>query len=411
TMERETFEVEAGFRICDVDRQPGSESYNQCINLRGIGTDYESARNLLDGNLINAESKNVIILDRNNHLEFGIGFSNQQFDDKLHEYSFIDSADYVNITEMIKADNHTNGNQYTGYLQHYSVIRSQHAITYGIRLNYFDLNEQLLVSPRLQYAYMPDWDRDIVFRSAVGLYQQPPLYREFRNFEGKVDKTVKAQSSIHFIAGLDYNLSFGGRPFKFMAEAYYKFMYDVNPYDIDNVRIRYYATNDARAHAAGLDFRISGEFIPGDESWFSLGLMRSREDLYFDDRGWIPRPTDQLVNFNIFFQDHIPNAPTYRVYLNFNFASGLPFGPPGNPDNRNLFRGDSYQRVDIGFSKIFYLKKKFPESIWLGLEILNLTGRANNISYYWVRDYNHTFYGVPNSLTTRFFNIKLIIKI
>ena len=146
-------------------------------------------------------------------------------------------------------------------------------------------------------------------------------------------------------------------------------------------------------------------------SWHGMKKPWStcRPRLIFRD-GWIPRPSDQLVNFNIFFQDHIPNAPTYRVYLNFNFASGLPFGPPGNPETRNLFRGDSYQRVDIGFSKLFYLKKKFPETIWLGVEILNLTGRANNISYYWVRDFNSTWYGVPNSLTSRFFNVKLIAK-
>jgi hypothetical protein len=410
TTERENFDVEAGYRICDVDKQPGSASFNQCITLRGIGTDYESARNLLDGNVINAESKNEIILNPNNRLEFGTGYSFQQFNDQLHEYSFVDSADYVNITELIKAENQTRGNQFTAYVQHNSSIRDQHTITYGLRFNYFDLNDQLLVSPRIQYAFTPRWERDVVFRSAVGLYQQPPLYRELRNFEGEVDESVKAQSAIHFITGLDYNFLLWGRPFKFMAEAYYKKMADINPYDIDNVRIRYYAVNNARAYAAGLDFRISGEFIPGDESWFSLGLLTAREDLYFDDRGWIPRPSDQLVNFNIFFQDHIPNAPTYRVYLNLNFASGLPFGPPGNLESRNIFRGDSYQRVDIGFSKIFYLKVKLPESIWLGLEILNLTGRSNQISYYWVRDFQNTYYGVPNSLTTRFFNIKFIAK-
>lgn len=410
TMEREMFDVEAGYRICDVDKRPDSDTFNECLTLHGIGTDYESARNLLDGNVINAESRNEIILGKHNHIEFGIGYSYQHFEDKLHEYSFIDSADYVTITELIKSENNSKGNQYTAYIQHDALIRNHHAITYGVRLNYFDLNDQLLISPRLQYAYKPDWIRDIVLRAAVGIYQQPPLYREFRQFNGQLNKAVKAQSSLHFIAGMDYNFSYWGRPFKFVAEAYYKQLKDVNPYDVDNVRIRYYANNQAKAYAAGADFRISGEFIPGDESWFSLGFLTTREDLYFDDRGWILRPSDQLVNINIFFQDHIPNYPTYRVYLNLNFASGLPFGPPGKLESRNLFRGDSYQRVDIGFSKIFNIKKKFAESIWLGVEILNLTGRANNITYYWIRDFQNIYYGVPNALTTRFFNLKFIVK-
>jgi hypothetical protein len=411
TSEREMFDVEAGYRICDVDKRSGSDTFNECLTLRGIGTDYESARNLLDGNVVNAESRNEIILGKGNQIEFGIGYSYQQFEDHLHEYSFIDSADYVTITELIKAENNTQGNQYTAYIQHNALILNHHSLTYGIRMNYFDLNDQLLVSPRLQYAYMPDWRRDIVLRAAVGIYQQPPLYREFRQFDGHLNQKVKAQASRHFIAGMDYNFSFWGRPFKFVAEAYYKHMNHVNPYDIDNVRIRYYANNEAKAYAAGADFRISGEFIPGDESWFSLGFLTTKEDLYFDDRGWIPRPSDQLVNFNIFFQDHLPHFPTYRVYLNLNYASGLPFGPPGNLETRNIFRGDSYQRVDIGFSKIFFFKKRIPESIWFGVEILNLTGRANNITYYWVRDFQNIYYGVPNALTTRFFNLKILVKI
>ena len=165
------------------------------------------------------------------------------------------------------------------------------------------------------------------------------------------------------------------------------------------------------AYATGLDFRISGEFIPGDESWFSLGLLSTKENIDGDSRGYIPRPNDQLVNFNIFFQDHIPQFPTFRVYLNLNLASGLPFGPPQDFESRNSFRGDSYQRVDLGFSKDFIpVRKRALHSFRISLEVLNLTGRANNITYYWVRDFNNIFYAVPNGLTSRFFNIKLIAK-
>jgi len=411
TRERESFDVEAGYRLCDVDKKPGSETFNECLTLRGIGTDYESARNLIDGNVVNAESRNEIFINHKNKLEFGFGFMHQFFEDILHEYSFIDSADYVSVTELINTQNISRGNQFTGYIQHQTDIGENHSLTYGVRLNYFDLNNQFMISPRLQYAFSPDWRRDVIFRAAIGMYQQPPFFREFRQFDGMLNANVKAQSSLHLIGGVDFNFSFWGRPFKFLAEAYYKHIYNVNPYDIDNVRIRYYANNLAKAYAVGMDFRVSGEFIPGDESWFSLGLLTTKEDLSFDDREWIPRPSDQLINFNIFFQDHIPNNPTYRVYLNLNYASGLPFGPPGNLETRNAFRSDSYQRVDIGLSKIFLIKKSYLESIWFGIEILNLTGRANHITYYWVRDFNNIFYGVPNTLTTRFFNLKLIVKV
>jgi hypothetical protein len=411
TQEREYFDLEAGYRICDIDKRQGSETFNKCINIRGIGTDFESARNRLDAYIINTELRNELIINDNNHLNFGIGYSFQNFDDHIHEYGFIDSADFVTITDRVDADNFTSGNLLTGYIQHYLNFKQKHIITYGLRLNFLDINQNFLISPRIQYSFIPDWRHNILFRAALGLYQQQPFYREFRKFDGSLNLGVNAQKSYHAIAGMDYNFSFWGRPFKLIIEGYYKYLDDIIPYDVNNVRIRYYADNVARGYATGLDARISGEFVPGDESWFSIGLLSTKENLSIDERGMISRPSDQLLNFNIFFQDHLPKNPTYRVYLNFNFASGLPFGPPDNLEYRNIFNGESYQRVDIGLSKIFFLKNnKSLESIWLGFEILNLTGRNNKISYYWVQDFNNTYYAVPNSLSGRFFNVKCKIK-
>lgn len=407
TQEREYFDVEAGYRICDVDKRVGSETFNKCISIRGIGTDFESARNKLDAGIINTEFRNAWIISDRSQINFGLGYAHQKFDDHLHEYSFIDSADYISITGLVDADNLTEGNVFTGYVQHHMNFRDKHILTYGLRFNFLDLNDNYLISPRIQYSYAPDWLTDIVFRFALGLYQQQPFYREFRRFDGSLNLDIDAQKSYHAIAGMDYSFSFWGRPFKLMVEGYYKYLDDIIPYDINNVRIRYYGDNQATGYAAGADLRLSGEFVPGDESWFSFGILSTREDLTNDERELIPRPSDQLLNFNIFFQDHLPKNPTYRVYLNLNYASGLPFGPPNNLEYRNSFRGESYQRVDIGLSKIFYLRKrKALESIWFGVEILNLTGRNNQVSYYWVQDFSGLYYAVPNSLTGRFINVR-----
>ena len=231
-----------------------------------------------------------------------------------------------------------------------------------------------------------------------------------------MNKNIKAQSSVHFIAGIDYNLKIWDRNFKFIGETYYKYLYDIIPYDIENVRIRYFAENSARAYAMGADFRLSGEFIPGAESWFSLGILSTREDLEGDERDFIRRPSDQRVTASIFFEDHLPNDPTTRMNMNLLFGSGLPFGPPGDINKRNSYSSEFYQRVDIGFSKLISLnpqeekKKKFLNSLWIGVEILNLLGNENAISYTWVKDFNNVQYGVPNTLSARFLNVKLTVN-
>jgi len=414
--EREFTEVEGGYRLCDVDKNIGSATFNDCIITRGIGTNYDYGRNTLNARIFNTEVRNEIHLNDKNDLGFGFGYAYQNIEDELSEYNFIDSSGFVlesNI-ESLQSKNEISTSNITGYVQNTTQFNSRTSATYGARFNYYDLNEQLLLSPRAQVSYQPNWVRDMIFKAAVGVYQQPPFYRELRDFSGQLNKQLKAQRSIHVIGGVDYNFRWWNRPFKFIGEAYYKKAYNVVPYDIDNVKVRYYANNNAEAYAAGIDLRVSGEFIEDTQSWFSLGILNVRENVEGDGRGYIRRPTDQRVNVGVFFQDHLPNNPTFRVNMSLLFGSGLPFGPPDSFENRNSFNGDSYRRVDIGFAKQFYLnKEKYNEERWILItaEVLNLLGTSNPISYTWITDVTNTQIAVPNSLSARFLNIKLSVKI
>ena len=410
--EREYYDVESGYLLCNVDNNPNSSTFEKCVTNIGIGANYYHGRNMLDATLINVESRNEVIINDRNTMEFGIGYANYAFDDVFDEYEFIDSSDYVTITRDVDAVNRIQYNRYSAYWQNTTEFNDIHTLIYGIRMMYQDFGGGWLISPRMQYIMNPQWFRNGHFRLSAGIYRQAPFYREFRGRDGRINPDLKAQSSVHSIAGMDMDFTMWGRPFRFTTEVYYKYLWDVNPYDIENVRIRYYADNVATAWASGIDIRWSGEFIPGDESWLSLGIMSTKEDIEGDDRGYIPRPMDRRVNFGIFFQDHFPNAPTWRVHLRVLYSSGLPFSPPVNPAYRNSFRATPYQRADIGFSKMFDFRKRpkpFLKSLWLSAEILNLTGNQNTISYYWVQDVNSYYYAVPNSLSQRFFNFRVSV--
>lgn len=413
TREQENFDIEGGYRLCDVDNNISSATFNECAVTRGIGTNYGFARNSLEARIGNLENQWVYSWSNNHLLEFGVSYSNEQINDQLNEYAFTDSANFVSIdAPPINTTIDLNSHRFSGYLQQRSLIGEVHSLTYGVRFNYWSLNQEWLVSPRIQYAIQPKWQRDVVLKAAFGWYRQPPFYRELRDFNGVTNEDLKAQMSTHAIVGLDYNFKIWGRNFKFITEAYYKDINRAIAYDVDNVRIRYYANNDTKAYATGIDFRVSGEFIPDAQSWFSLGLLQTRENLGFDDQGEIPRPTDQTINLGIFFQDHIPNDPTLKVSLNLLYGSGLPFGPPNQLSFRNAFEGDSYNRLDIGFSKLFTFEEaKSPlKTLRLGLEVLNLLGARNTISYTWIKDVNNQQFGVPNTLSQRFFNLKAQVR-
>ncbi len=407
--EREYFDIEGGYQLCDVNNNPGTANFNECVSVRGLGTNYDYGRNKLEAKVLNIENRNSFRPSDKHVFEFGLGYSLQDIDDQLDEYSFIDSADFVEVTKVLNTELSLKTNVLTAYGQHTFYIDERQSLTYGLRLNYRDVNDQLLISPRIQYAYKPLWQRDVLFKFAVGSYQQPPFYRELRDFQGQLNTQVNAQSSIHFIAAMDYNFNLWGRNFKFLTEAYFKRLSNVIAYDVDNVKIRYYANNRTDAYATGIDFRVSGEFIPGTESWFSLGILNTKEDLQDDSRGNVRRPSDQRISLGIFFQDHLPNDPSIRVNLNLLFGSGLPFGPPNDINDRNIFIGRAYRRVDIGFSKVLTIDK-FVKSLWFGIDVLNLLGTDNTISYVWVEDFSGVEYGVPNNLSQRFFNLKVYAK-
>ncbi len=415
TSERENSDLEAGYRLCDVNTSLGTNSFNECVSERGVGTLYRYARNKLEAWFYTGVLRNFWKVKRNQMVEVGFRYTIEGIQDQLNEYSFIDSADFITITDRIKSENDIQTYRLEGYAQHSIDFAKNHSLVYGVRLNYWSFSDELLVSPRIQYAWTPGWKGDFVVRLAAGAYNQPPFYREMRGYDGLVNPNIKAQKSLHFIGGTDLKFNAWGRPFHFTSEAYVKLLRDVIPYDIDNIRIRYYGENSARAYHAGLDFRVGGEFIPGAESWFSLGILTAQENVEGDGREWIRRPSDQRINLGIYFQDHLPGNPSVRMYLNLLYSSGWPFGPPGDLELRQSFQGADYRRVDVGFSKIIILKPSYVESaglksIWLGAEILNLIAANNTISYLWIQDTSGNYYAVPNNLSQRFLNLRAIFK-
>ncbi len=277
------------------------------------------------------------------------------------------------------------------------------------------------------------------FKAAAGIYHQPPFYRELRDLEGNLHTDVKSQKSIHFLLGSDYFFTMWKREFRFVTELYYKHLYDLIPYEVENVRIRYYGENSAKGYAAGIDLRLHGELVEGADSWISLSLLQTEENISGDSsynviydsegnvdslvtvpQGFIPRPTDQLVNFGMFFQDYMPGNKNFKVHLSFLFGSGLPFGPPDNQYYRNALRIPPYRRVDIGFSALILDKNrdtrdsgwlKHFENIWVGVEVFNLLGIQNTNSYIWVKDINNLQYAFPNYLTERRVNVRLVAKL
>ncbi|KAA3438871.1 TonB-dependent receptor plug domain-containing protein [Rufibacter hautae] len=433
SQEREFRDLEAGYRFCDAMPTPGVSPFNRCAGERGVGTRYEYSRNRLRAALQTLEFRTTWFPSNKNQFSAGIKGSRENIRDVLNEYSFQDSSDYVFNLATLQSEQDLASWRYQGFAQHQWNIDSLKTLTYGLRFHYWSVNKQFSVSPRIQYAMqlpsLPDWS----FKLATGLYVQAPLYRELRNTQGELITGLNNQQAWHFISGTEYRFKKWGRPFKLTAEAYYKYLPSVIPYEQDNMRIRYLPQVNATAYAMGVDVRVNGEFIKGEESWFSLGLLRTRENLIGDStittdpqtgkiikkepRGYIRRPTDQLLNFGVFFQDHLPNNPTLRMYLNMVFSTGLPFSPPGNMNLRSGFPGPSYKRVDIGFSKLITIRGTEGsgnfglKSLWLSLEVLNLIAANNVISYNYVRDFNGITYAVPNYLTGRLFNLRFIAKL
>ncbi|AWG21637.1 TonB-dependent receptor [Flavobacterium faecale] len=451
TTEEEHFDILAQYRLGEVDATVGGETYDNVSFTRGIGAQLHHARNNLDALISNTEIKGFHDW-RKNLVEWGAKYTRESIRDRVVEWEVIDSAGFaLNPPDRFLPVNDQPYSSYTGPLVPYNSIRATNFNTInrfsgyvqwsrkdklgssdvwynaGMRMQNWAVSgtnangtSQTVFSPRGQFAIKPNWEKDMVFRASGGVYYQPPFYRELRDASGQVQANVKAQKSIHMVLGNDYSFKMWDRPFKLVSELYYKSLTNVNTYTVDNVRIRYDASNDAVAYAQGLDLRINGEFVPGTESWVSFGYLKTEENSA--GKGYIARPTDQRLKFALLFQDYMPNIPSVKLYLNLVYNTGLPGGSPAYADPyiyQN--RLNDYRRADVGFFKSFIddskprpksgMFKDFKE-LAVGFEIFNLFNNQNAITNTWVRDvYTKSEYGIPNFMTTRVFNIKLTAKL
>lgn len=426
TIEEETFDIMGQYWLNELDSQLGSDSFADSIMNIGVGTFLNHARNNLSARVSSLEHKGFYDT-KNNLFQWGLKYQQESFIDNISEWEMQDSAGYslpysedtVFLNKIFISGFEQNSRRVSAYIQdtYTGKIKSGELIlTAGMRANYLDLNKQFTFSPRVSLSYHPDWNKDILFRFASGYYHQPPFFKELKNLYGQLNKNVKAQESIHFVAGSDLNFFIWNRPFKFVSEIYYKQLNNLIPYEVDNVRIRYFGDNVSHGYASGIDLRINGEFVKGVDSWFSLSVMQTKEDIEGDNRGYLRRPTDQLVNLGVFFQDYFPGNRSYKMHLNLMYGSGLPTGKPGNAESRSRIRIPAYKRVDLGFSKVIKSEDnldpgfklfKHIKSLWLSLEVFNLLQIENTISYIWIKDVRNINYAVPNYLTSRRINLKL----
>jgi len=438
SVESELTGVEGGYRLGDVNTNLGNEKFNEVVAIRGVGTEIRNARNWLEVSIYSLEQRGEYKLDKNfdkklltrnsyvrHTLNFGWKVQVEQIHDFLREWTATDSADYVKMGELINAKNQQNSMRAIGFVQHTFRTSRTTNLIYGLRANYWSLNKEVLLSPRIQFVYDPTLRSNrpdtlktrIQFRAAIGLYSQPPFYRELRNFVGVVDANVRAQRSIHYILGFDYVFKAWKRDFKLFVEGYYKNLLNLIPYEIDNVRLRYYPQQTGVGYAYGLDMRVNGQFIRGVESWFSFSYLTTKEDVTNDNRGYVRRPSDQRIIVSLYFQDHLPKFKSIKAHVNFVYNSGIPFGPPQTYNNRTaFFQVPAYHRVDLGISKIFIFdkpnkKKWMPESIWIGFEVYNLLARENTVSYNWITDVVGQRFAIPNYLSQRILSLRIVAKI
>jgi hypothetical protein len=448
TTEEEYFDILAQYRLGEVNTNIGDEDLGEVEFSEGIGGQLNHGRNDLDALITTIEHKGDFEMNENN-FEWSIKYTNEDIRDRLVEWEVIDSAGFtvnppnldnfdnqpyqpnegpITAYQNVRATNNTSIDRIQAYLQwsrRFDVGDSKVWVNAGARMHNWNVqgdgiasSSQTVFSPRAQIAIKPNWKKDMLFRFGTGFYYQPPFYRELRDQNGEVQPNVKAQQSIHFVLGNDYSFKMWDRPFKLTSEAYYKKINDVNPYTVENVRIRYTADNNAEAYAYGLDLRLNGEFVPGTESWFSFGYLKTEENI--DDRGYIARPTDQRLKFAALFQDYVPNMPNLKMYLNLVYNTGLPGGSPSYADPyvyQN--RLPDYKRADLGVQYVIVDDKKQFDAGWkkpfkelaLGVEIFNIFDVQNSITNTWVRDvYSKRQYAIPNYLTPRVFNVRLNMK-
>ncbi len=457
--EKEAIDITGAYLFGERDFDRSKPTFGLIVNPLGAGVFQNYARNTLSIDVLNFSHKGY--LDNGKHYwQWGLSADRQQIDDKLNEWEYQDSAGYalpynssqLALFKVLKSRAAININRLSGYVQDNIAFSdsSDFALQIGMRFNYNTLNKEFLLAPRIGFSYKPSrWKTDMIFRGALGIYQQPPFYRELRRYDGTVNSNLLSQKSWQITGGFDYSFKgYNGRPFRLTTEAYYKSMWDVVPYDIDNVRLRYLGNNNAKAYATGIEMRLFGELVKDAESWVSFGIMQTKENLandfyyryknsqgeFITDKtedqvptdsvktnvGWLRRPTDRRVMFGLFLQDYLSTNNNFKVYVNTLYGSNLPYNIPNSVRYRNALFIDPYIRIDIGFSALLLDSDKSKrrshnpfrnfENIWATLEVFNLIDRPNTISYLLIKDFSNTTFTVPNRLTPRLLNLKLVAR-
>lgn len=481
TYENERIDIKTFYRLDEIETGLGDDNFGEVIGTLAYGETHQYARNFLKAKVTQVQLVNDLVWEGAQELndsttreheiffKWGAGYKNEIIDDQLKEWFRYDSLGYsvpndttaLPVYSYLNTTAKLNSHRVTAFAQNsWDIKLPKHhfRMTLGARLQYWTLNKEFFAVPRFELFYTPrrftnpmsdetTKTKDLTFKLAAGMYYQPPFYRELRDLDGNLHTDVRAQKSAHFLGGVVWDFVMFKRPFKFVSEAYYKHQWDLNPYDVENVRVRYYGGNYMKGYVAGIDFRLNGELVDGLESWVNLSFLRARERFdsvqhkirRFDGSeidtfllADVPKPTDQLVIFSMYFQDYFPKAPWFKVNLAFTVGTGLPYGiPRNNVEYRNTYRYPHYHRIDLGFSFALWNQKQYItkhreqyknfeefqrksrhafkklRSAWLSIEAFNLTNNKNVASYTWVKDFTNRSYAIPNTLTSWRINVRL----
>ncbi len=429
------YDIKGRYSLNQLDKQIDSDSFGDSILNLGIGSFLSHARNYFEANIYTLNYKGSYMLS-DQFVQWGIKYQNEQIQDKITEWQIVDSAGYsipyngetIELAHSLSSENQLLSNRYSSFIQ--SVYKSttgvEWNIEYGLRFQYWDINKKILLSPRFAGGFYTGIDKKIYLRFSSGLYYQTLFYKEIIDRNGVLYEDLNSPRSIHFTGSADYDFSMFDRSFHMKGEFYYKIVDDIIPYSIDNIRVHYYPGKIAKGYITGLDFRLNGEFVPGVESWLSIALMKSEMQIENDTIGKQAFPNDHPINISIFFQDYIPGNDRFRVNLTLVYLAGLPFGPPMEDTYYAPLRMPAYKRVDIGFTAALKQENKKSKSkffntfryVNIGLDVFNLLGINNIISYNWITVVPNSSniqstvndqYAVPNHLSDRRVNLRLMI--
>lgn len=400
-----------------------------------VGSFMQHARNRLNSTVYTASLKGTHDTEHLGTIGWGLEYRHESVTDHMREWEMRDSAGYtlpysqtgpMEMIYSLKSDHGIGNDKASAFIQdtyRFNTALGLFTLNAGVRASWWSWNRELIWSPRLMLGFTPAFNEAFTFRLSTGVYYQTPFYKELKDtvsaggiYQVNLNRDIRSQRSLQVVLGADYDFLVYNRPFKFTTEVYYKKLDRLIPYNVDNVRIVYYGQNCAYGYAAGIDMKLYGEFVPGTASWLTFSLMRTRENI---GGKWLPRPTDQMYNLSLYFTDYFPRRDSWKMSLRCSLADGLPFGPTHSGREKQTFRAPAYKRVDIGLAyKVFdfgkhphvYGRTGICKDVWLGVDCLNLLGINNVNSYYWITDIQGTQFAVPNYLTGRQLNVKLVVS-